>query len=95
MKVDLNQYAINKSFIQELYKKNGGSVRDIVIPMAATIHCSLICLTFYVAEQEGFTPEIKEMIDSYIKFYGYTNIIGQPANSPYLHLTKPYINDIK
>lgn len=87
MKIDLNTYAINKPFIQKKNKESPGKIRDTLTMVSASTHCALICLVFYLAEDLGWTDELKELADGYIKFYGYTKIIGQLSDSPYLHLS--------
>jgi hypothetical protein len=45
-------------------------------------------MCFFLAEQNGFTPEITRLIDMFIAYYGYKEILGQSEDSPYLTLGK-------
>jgi hypothetical protein len=88
MRIDLNKYSVNREFIQKEYAKDKTKdITRVISSVGAGIHCPLIALCFYLAESEGFTPQLTKMINSLVKFYGYAQISGQPANSPYLHLS--------
>ena len=94
MDIDLNKYSVNRKFIIESYhndkKKN---VSKIVAICGAVSHCPLIVLAFYLSEDIGFTPELTNMIDGLIKFYGYKRILGQREGSPYLTMDR--VSDIE
>ena len=88
MHLDLKKYSINRKFIQSEYAKDKNKdIARVISTVGAGIHCPLLALCFYLAEIEGFTPQIVHMINNLIKFYGYTVISGQPVDSPYLHLS--------
>lgn len=94
MRLDLNKYSINRGFIQNQYRTGiEKDIEKVISIVGCAIHCPLIALAFYMAEQEGFTPPLVKMIDSLISFYGYTEILGQKEGSPYS--TKYGSNDIK
>lgn len=85
MKIDLNTYSINRKYIQNWYKHNKDKVSGVVEAVALqapSIHCPCIVLTYFIAEDIGFTEEIVESIESLIKQYGYKEILNQPENSP-------------
>lgn len=85
MKMDLDKYSINRSIIQKEYDRSGvKSIRDFLSIWSASTHCPLICMAFYLAEEIGYTPELIDIIDSTVKFYGYTEVLGQKEGSPYL-----------
>ena len=85
MKVDLNKYSINRSRVVPWHTKNKDfDTRKSIVLLANLLSCPCIVLAFYWGEQMGFTPELIEIIDGYIGFYGYTEILGQREGSPYL-----------
>ena len=91
MKIDLNKYAINRSLVQGYYGKNKGGFADIakiIAVYASATHCPSVVLAFYLAEDLGYTPELRTVIDRLIAFYGYTEISGQSKDSPYLFMSK-------
>ncbi len=84
MKLDLDKYRVNRKYIQEEYRRgNEKSVTKVISSIGAGIHCPLLALAFFLAETETYSPELVKMIDSLIKFYGYTEISGLPKDSPY------------
>jgi hypothetical protein len=96
MKIDLKTYSINRKFIQNWYKNNKDKSLDIgtiVSLCASATHCPCIALAHYLAEDIGYIPELTGLIDGFIKFYGYTEVLGQKEGSPYLTKTMP--SDIK
>ena len=86
MKIDLNTYIINKPFVQKWHQENGKDVSSTLSIIATSSHCPLIALGFYISESIGWTEELKSIVEGYIKYYGYTKILGQPKDSPFLHL---------
>lgn len=87
MKLDLNKYSskANKEFIQNIYRASRDRDMVAVISMVApSIHCPNIALGFFLAETEGFTPELVTMIERLAFFYKYDEVLNQPLNSPFL-----------
>lgn len=96
MRIDLNRYTFHKKTIKRHYDKHkddGKGLGYLIAVCAATAPCPNIALTFYLAEIIGFTPEIIRIIDRGIFNNKYTEILGQPDNSPYLTSLDPH--DIK
>ena len=86
MKIDLNNYLVHKEPIQKYWKnpKNHRlGLRHAISTWAANSHCPVIVLSFYLAEDLGYTPELIEIIDCLIDFYDYRKILGQSPDSPY------------
>lgn len=89
MKLDLNKYAINRKFIQKWYESHPDEdISAMVTIQGISIHCPIIVLCFFLTETIGFTPELTRLIDLFIAYYGYKEIIGQSQDSPYLTLGK-------
>lgn len=87
MRLDLNKYIVNRSIIQDLHIKSiDKNAERLVSIFACSSHCPCVALLFYLAEQDGYTPELVGLIDMFIKFYGYTQIVGQLGDSPFLYL---------
>lgn len=89
MKIDLNKYSINRPFIQDFYRKS--TIKDVsyTVSMCSTsTHCPIIVLAIFLGEDIGYTPEIVSIVERLIKFYGYTEILGQKEGSPFLGLGK-------
>lgn len=86
MQLDLDTYAnSSKKSIQNWYRRHSDErITDIISIQAACTNCPCIALAFYLAEDIGFTPELIRLIDIFIKSNGYTKILNQPPNSPYL-----------
>jgi hypothetical protein len=85
MQLDLNTYSVNRIPIQDWYRWHGDQrITDIISIQAAGTHCPCIALAFYLAEDIGYTPELIRLIDIFIKDYGYTEILNQSLDSPYL-----------
>jgi hypothetical protein len=86
MQLDLNKYRVNKLFILTQYQKTKDrySISDILSMASSTTHCPLLALNFYLSESIGYIPELIVIIDRLIAFYGYTEILGQSPDSPYL-----------
>lgn len=82
MRFDLNRFLVNKLFVQNYFKKNGGSPGYAVSLISATAGCPVIVLAFYLAEDIGFVPELVKTIQTQIN-RGY-RVENQPANSPFL-----------
>lgn len=88
MTLDLDKYSVNREFIQKEYARDKNrDITWVISSIGAGIHCPLLALCFYLAETEGFTSQLIQMINSLIKFYGYTQVSGQPDDSPYLYLS--------
>ena len=90
MKLDLDKYAVHRLPIQIWYKENTGyeSLSVALAMWAATTHCNIVSLAFFIGEDIGYTPEIVDLIDRLTKFYGYTEIAGQKEGSPFLTYKK-------
>jgi hypothetical protein len=87
MQMDLNKYRVNAKFVQDFYQRNKDyyeSIGKLISVCSGVTHCPYVALAFYLSESIGFIPEMVQTIDSQIKYYGYTEILGQSANSPYL-----------
>lgn len=82
MKIDLNKYVVNKNFVQHFYRINKEvyGLRGCISLCATSTGCPCIAVTFYLGEDIGFVPELIEIINRFIKFYGYTAIIGAPES---------------
>lgn len=82
MILDLEKYKVNRPFIKRYFKEKGGDPVYAICLIAATIQCPIIALSFYLAEDIGFTPEIIKTIQGQID-RGYV-VVNQPENSPFL-----------
>ena len=82
MKVELNKYAVNKTFIQKFYRTNKElySLGSTISLCATGTGCPCIVVVFYLGEDIGFTPEILEAIDRFVEFYGYTEFLDAPES---------------
>jgi len=88
MILNLETYVINRSFIQNWHNTSDICDADIssgVSKWAASLQCPCLVLYFYLAEDIGYIPEIKESIQRLIDFYGYTEILNQQKESPFSH----------
>ena len=83
---DINRYVVNRPFIQNYYRLNGGDPVYAVSLLAATVGCPVIVLAYYLAESVGFTPGLIKTIQSQIdRGYGIKN---GPDNDPFKELNK-------
>lgn len=73
MRIDINEYRINKIPIIEIYKKTGV---DGVSTACASISCPIVAAFYYCAEEFGMSEELKSRIEVLTKFYGYETIVG-------------------
>lgn len=82
MKMDLNKYLINKSFIQNFYRKNKEiyTLGYTISLCGASTGCPCIALAFYLGEDIGFTQEILDTISRFAKNYEYTEFVGAPES---------------
>lgn len=85
MKIDLNRYSVNRPFIQKWYRDSDNKdISNAVSILSPATHTPCIAMCFFLAEQEGFSPEMVFLIDTLIRFYGYKQILNQPEGSPYM-----------
>jgi len=86
MRIDLNSYHLIRPFIKNWYKNNvNKDVSNAVSMIAASPpYYPCIAVAFILAEELGYTAELREIIERLIKFYRYTEIIGQSKDSPYI-----------
>lgn len=47
---------------------------------ATSTGCPCVVVAFYLGEDIGFTPEVIDAINRFVKFYGYTEFIGAPES---------------
>jgi hypothetical protein len=82
MKVDLTRYTVNRSIAQRFYrtKKSVYDLGTIISLCATTTGCPCVVIAFYLGEGIGFTPEVIDEINRFIKFYGYSGFIGAPES---------------
>jgi hypothetical protein len=87
MKLDLNKYRINAKFIQNWHRNHPDEdIETMITIQGISVHCPLVIMCFFLAEGIGFTPELTRLIDMFIAYYGYKEILGQSEDSPYLTL---------
>jgi hypothetical protein len=85
MKIDLNNYAVHRIFIKQQYLKNNDKdIRPFASVYSCSTHCPLIAVLHFLAEFNGYSKEMCDIIDSISKFYGYKEIKGQSIDSPYI-----------
>lgn len=82
MKIDLTRYVVNKKFVQNFYraKKEQYDLGSAISMCATTTGCPCVVVAFYLGEDIGFTPEVIDSINRFVKFYGYTEFIGAPES---------------
>lgn len=84
MIVDLNHYLVNRPFIQKWHADNGVDDPGLTVAVLSPVtHCPCIVMAFYLSETVGFIPEMVDLIQTLIDFYGYKEINHQPENSPF------------
>ena len=80
MIVDLTRYEVNKSIVQRFYraKNNIYDLGTIISLCATSTRCPCVVIAFYLGEDIGFTSEVIDEINRFVKFYGYSGFIGAP-----------------
>lgn len=83
MRIDLETYSARREYIHSMYEsKYKGDTNRAIGSLAAITMVPCIVIAFYLAEIEGFTPDLIKSINSLIDFYGYSEIQNKPENSP-------------
>lgn len=81
MKIDINKYRCNLSWIENLFEKEKQKYdfdyMKTSTELAAVSHIPLIAILCFYGEIYGFNKDLIDKIESIIKFYGYTEIIGK------------------
>lgn len=81
MKINIDDYILNKKAAQNWFIKEGKDDfnKSIAILACSTmVPCIVIC--FWLGEVIGWTPEVLNKIEMFVKFYGYTDIKGIPES---------------
>lgn len=83
MLIDLNSYRIQKREIIRAYGiATNKDLREIICVTSPAIHTANVILAFYLAEEIGWSPELIEIVQGLVKFYGYATIKGAPDDMP-------------
>lgn len=83
MIIDVNKYSINEKVVKEWYLENGDNKPGIAISiMANATMVPCIVVAYWIGDVSGWPPEVIKSIHALMKFYGYTQVLNIPANSP-------------
>lgn len=83
MTIDLDKYSNNKNYVLSWYKENGnGDINYSISLMASVTSVPAIAIAFWLGEVLSWDPVPVKTIKVLIDYYGYTEIINKPPNSP-------------
>jgi hypothetical protein len=81
--VNLDYYKTNKQFVVDWFLGHKEmDINAIISSMAVSTSCPCIVVAYWVAEVNGYTPEVLHTIQSLKDFYGYDKIVGVPDSCP-------------
>lgn len=83
MIIDVDQYKVNKPFVQRWFlEKGNGDIGNSVSLMAITTGVRCIDVAFWIGEVTNWHPDTLQLIDILTKYYGYTEIKNKPERMP-------------
>lgn len=82
MKIDLNDFIVNKEFIQKTVLEKKEDLEQKISILSLTTYVPIIVVVFYVAEALNWPEKLLNKIDNLIKFYDYEEILNIPETCP-------------
>jgi len=80
MKINLNQYVLNRPIVQSWWRKDKELTQDpealskAIAAYAVATHCPCVAIAHYIAEDIGYNQILLDKIAMLMAFYGYTDV---------------------
>ena len=75
MIIKLDDYTVNRKPVREFIEANKElDFNELLKRLVIITSCPVIVVSYFIGEVIGFTPEIKERIETLTKFYDYEKI---------------------